>query len=138
MNKYFVNFETAMKMRSIRYNVPGRLWSMSKYEGGAELFEESAVKDWNTMFENAPGNEYMCTAPTLEEAQRWLRDVKGIHIMLDCIGAKNWKPTVQDMYGEKDYVIEGEESRMGFNGFDSYEIALDIAIKDVVNKLCEA
>jgi hypothetical protein len=134
----FVSFETAMKMRSLGYNVPGRLWSHVKYDDSNELFKDSAINDWNTMFKNVPGHEYMCTAPTLEEAQRWLRNVKGIHIMLDCIGAENWKPTVQEMYGAKDYVIEGTESRMGFNGFDSYEIALEVAINDVVNKLVEA
>ena len=134
----FVSFETAMKMRSLRYNVPGRLWIGPKYKEVQELLEDSTIKDWNTMFVNNPENEHMCTAPTLDEAQKWLRDVKGIHIMLDCIGAMNWKPTVQDMYRDNDYVLEGEESRMGFNGFDSYEIALETAINDVVNKLSEA
>lgn len=134
----FVSYELAMKLRFIGYNIPGRLYA--RFSETPDLFEDSAVKDWNTIFQKSTdsGTLKMCTAPTFDEVQRWLRNEKHIHIMLDCIGAKNWKPTVQDMYGDNDYVLEGKESRIGFNGFDSYEIALEVAINDIINKLVKA
>lgn len=47
-------------------------------------------------------------APTLDVAQRWLREFHKVHILIDCIAAKRWEITLQYFNGN-DIKIEDNE-----------------------------
>lgn len=66
--------------------------------------------------------------PTIQAVCRWLREEHFIHIMVDCLGRKNYLPTVQMTKSDVDKVINGNESKIGGNGFDTFEEAMETAI----------
>lgn len=66
---------------------------------------------------------------TQQMAMRWLREKHHIHIMIDCLGSSNYLPTIQITNSSKDIVVEGSESRIGGNGFDTYEEAVEHALQ---------
>lgn len=76
--------------------------------------------------------EVNCTAPTQQMAMRWLRENHHIHIMVDCLGSSNYLPTIQITNSSKDVTVEGSESRIGGNGFDTYEEAVESALQYVL------
>ena len=75
------------------------------------------------------------TIPTLQMAMKWLREVHNLHIMVDCIGAENYMPTIQFTRNGKDIEIKSKISKIGGNGFDSYEQAIDASIKYCLENL---
>lgn len=72
---------------------------------------------------------------TLQMAMKWLRKVHNLHIMVDCIGAENYIPTIQFTRNSKDIEIKSKISKIGGNGFDSNEQAIDAAIKYCLENL---
>ena len=78
--------------------------------------------------ENININQNRYSAPTLDVAQRWLREVKNIQIIASPLaGSKNWTPLIA-----KDFWLLHE----GISGialtpenFDTYEEALEAGIK---------
>lgn len=72
---------------------------------------------------------------TLQSAMKWLREAHNLNIMIDCVGSRNYIPTIQFMDNGKDITIEGKDSRIGGNGFDSYEDACEAAIKYCLKNL---
>ena len=77
----------------------------------------------------------LIAASTLQMATKWLRDVHNLHIMVDCIGAENYMPTIQFTRNAKDIEIKSKISKIGGNGFDSHEQAIDAAIKYCLENL---
>lgn len=75
------------------------------------------------------------SAPTLQMVMKWLREVHGFHIMVDCIGSENYMPTIQFIHTSKDIDIKSKTSKIGGNGFDSYEQACEEAIKYCLENL---
>lgn len=75
-------------------------------------------------------------APRYTEVVDWFRDMKNINIVVDFIGERNWLPTIQfvDLSVSEDIIVEGSETKIGGNGFDSFEKAVNAAIL----KACEA
>ena len=73
--------------------------------------------------------------PTLQMAMKWLRKVHNLHIMVDCIGAENYIPTIQFTRNGKDIEIKSKISKVGGNGFNSNEQAIDAAIKYCLENL---
>ena len=75
------------------------------------------------------------SAPTLQMTMKWLRNQHNLHIMVDCIGSKNYMPTIQFIYNSKDIKVESDKNKIGENGFDSFEEACEGAIKYCLENL---
>ena len=84
---------------------------------------------------NLDAEKSFFTIPPLQMAMKWLREEHSIHIKIDCIGAKNYIPTIQFIYSGKDIVVESNTSKIGGNGFDSNEEACEAAIKYCLENL---
>jgi len=107
----------------------------------AELLKEKGF-DWNCESnrfypepdydQESPDGVY---APTLQTAMKWLRNQHNLHIMVDCIGSKNYMPTVQFICNSKDIKVESDKNKIGGNGFDSFEEACESTIKYCLEKL---
>ena len=76
-----------------------------------------------------------CVCPTLQMAMKWLRKIHNLHIIVDCIGTENYMPTIQFTRNSKDIEIKSKTSKIGGNGFDSYEEACEAAIKYCLENL---
>ena len=98
------------------------------FQNGAEDYLESEHgEEWSRF------GYYL--APTIQMAMKWLRKVHKIHIMADCIGSENYISTIQFTHNSQDIMIEGKKSKIGGNGFDSYEEACEAAIKYCLENL---
>lgn len=80
-------------------------------------------------------NEICYQAPNLQMAMKWLRNQHNLHIMVDCIGSKNYIPTIQFICNSKDIKVESDENKICGNGFDSFEEACEAAIKYCLENL---
>jgi hypothetical protein len=65
-------------------------------------FRLLCLNTWNSKFVTP------ISAPTLQMAMKWLREVHNLHIMINCIGKVNYDPTIQRFDG-KDFEVEGVE-----------------------------
>ena len=89
-----------------------------------------------TNFNVAPVYMNQYSAPTLDVAQRWLREVKNIQIIASPLsGSKKWTPLIA-----KDFWLLHE----GISGialtpenFDTYELALEVGIKKALELILE-
>ena len=84
---------------------------------------------------NSDKDAKVWAAPTLWAVMKWLREVHNLHIMVDCIGAENYIPTIQFTRNSKDIEIKSKISKIGGNGFDSNEQAIDAAINYCLENL---
>lgn len=96
------------------------------------LMEKGYIGATNTYFGKDDINVKQIT---LQSAMKWLREVHNLHIMVDCIGAENYMPTIQFTRNSKDIEIKSKISKIGGNGFDSYEEACETAIKYCLENL---
>lgn len=80
-------------------------------------------------------SNYGVSAPTLEVAQRWLREIKNIEVTVEwCVVVKG----VIHSYNERtyEYHIEGQKFAFGDRcGYKTYEEAKEAAITEVLNIL---
>ena len=90
---------------------------------------------YDCSYDNSEKDTKVWAAPTLWVTMKWLREKHNIHIMIDCIGSKNYLPTAQYTNNSKDITIEGNESKIGGRGMDSYEEACETAIKYCLKNL---
>lgn len=111
----YVSYDTAKQLKEVGY----------PQNGHCHCFE-TRHRTW--FYNNDPHMKYTYDCPTLDEAARWLINKKALHIMVDCIGKKNWVSTVQNMDSFEDWKIEGDVSKVGGRGHDSYEIVMEKAI----------
>lgn len=101
-----------------------------------ELFISANLMLTNSELENKSYKHIVyCSAPTLQMAMKWLRNQHNLHIMVDCIGSKNYMPTIQFIRNSKDIKVESDENKIGGNGFDSFEEACESAIKYCLENL---
>jgi len=72
-----------------------------------------------------PDTHYMgkgnVLCPTIQAVCRWLREEHFIHIMVDCLGRKNYLPTIQMTNSDVDKVMS--------DSFDTFEEAMETAIE---------
>ena len=93
-------------------------WSLRNYP------EEP--RNWNSKYYN-----YDCSAPTLEVAQRWLREVKEIEVNVLCVYIDHIKKYSYTIFtNEYKHEIIDE-------GFDTYEEALETGIKKALELILE-
>lgn len=77
--------------------------------------------------ENWNQDDYLCSAPTLASAQKWLREEYGIHA--DAVPTSNrywrWKARITLLS-----YIEGKQSPKIVDVFTTYEVVLEAAINE--------
>lgn len=114
-NEDFVTYEQAVKLKELGFD-----WKCNhSYYGRRSkgLIEFCTYYDFN---KNGGPNE--CSAPTLSQAQKWLREVKGIHIEIKYTFNPQYEPWIGKL------VIIGDQPEpntiINTDTCDSYEEAL--------------
>lgn len=105
-----------------RRTTGGLSWAYWKPNELVKLLFDCGYKKYPESYE---GEEYYCY---LCLAQRWLREVHKVHILIDCIAAKRWEITLQYFNGN-DIKIEDNEF--------TYEQALEAGIKKCLTLILE-
>ena len=109
----YVSFETAKLLKEKGFDEP--CVYVYRHDGSEDIWD-------------ADKEVIACQKPTLQMAMKWLRDVHNFHIMIDCIGAENYMPTIQFTRNGKDIVVKSKISKLGGNGFDTCEQACEASI----------
>jgi hypothetical protein len=113
MNTPRVSREQAEMLKKVGYDVP----CTHCYLNGNDRMPEWVPKDYNR-YDNA------CSAPTLDEAARWLREVKGWHVMVLMDTDRKWGLYVMTT----EYMLnEGK--------FDTHDLALSAGIDLILKKV---
>lgn len=118
-----VGFYSKYKIASIEHDMG--------WDGGM-IIEEN----YNNAF-IANNYDVLCSAPTLSQVQKWLRDVKRIHIVIDAVHRMNCDGTYTIFYP---YTIKDWEGRILNNfglGYECYESSLEDAIDKALELLKE-
>ena len=98
----YVTYDQAIKLKELGfnwecyqyYNKDKKVWSWT-----AEGYGDDC-RDWNDNIHATLG-EAECSAPTLSQAQKWLREVKKITILIDALSTKKqfyWKLYDNDLH----------------------------------------
>lgn len=74
----YVSLETALLLKKAGFNVPVRTFYNPKYKG-KKVSDGTALINYNADPED---NSILCSAPTVQMARKWLREVHGLFINL--------------------------------------------------------
>ena len=111
---------------SLYYYVP-----VNEDKAEVSFYEEIPFANWNNA--NDADNEYV-SAPTLELVKKWLRDTKGIDIVVKPFSSNSTK----DVGWNRAYMVEYYLDNGSFDGYsdayESYDAALEYAIEDVLKR----
>lgn len=128
-NETYVSLEMAKRLAKCGFNWPVRGF----YDWKGSLCTKCPVEaNYNIDYNGA---DPWYSAPTIEVVNKWLRDEKRYHIMIDCHGTKNWLPTVQHMVSAKDYELH--PTGYEFEGYESYDDAMEASINKALDVVCE-
>ena len=144
MKEEYVTYEQAVKLKELGFDLEVNHY----YDDEKDLVESLA--DYNNEdsyhssetayddFNHGYCDEVFCSAPTLSQAQAWLRD-KGIHIALNPYSIS------PDRYDGDNYfwsfelyqVPTGGWLKVNGGGFDTYELALSAGIDKALELLTD-
>lgn len=96
-NEDFVSYDLAMRLKQEGFNYPTLYGYSQKMRiepdvsfGNIKEVHSKSPKNYNDNRKGLANGVEFCSAPTLAQAQKWLREVKGIHIAVignyDCGG----------------------------------------------------
>ena len=126
MEKEFVPYELALKMKQIGFDEPCfGYWKMSDW-----LIEEKTRTDGYTHADQ------LCSAPTFSQVFRWFREKYNLFgkIYIVNFGADEYSFDVYDLYEEKTKYDNFIGSGTSYSGtFDSYEEAELACITALIN-----
>ena len=121
----YVSFEVAKLLKEKGFDEPCQFLYFSKYKQEGDF-----VGNFNTR-KNSEINEASYSAPTLQMAMKWLREVHNLHCNVDYDYVLGWycqitslTETVEDRYKEMKYYHPDKD-----NGFSSPEEACESAIR---------
>lgn len=144
----FVSFEQAKRLKKVGFD-----WNCNHYIDERGKISENTKDDFfcscyenlndaNFALHDKSGNllDY-CSAPTLAQVCKWLREKHNIHIQIESVIGKRWtydvvdiKP-IQDISGE--YISRMPE-RVGYPVINTYEqaqsVGIDVALGMLENK----
>ena len=122
----FVSFEIAKLLKEKGFDEPCQFFyfSISKYKQEGVFIGNFHARKNNEI------NEASCSAPTLQMAMKWLREVHNLHIDVDP-SEGNWNPTVLELENWACAVKFGDNIPIQ----DSYEEACEAAIKYCLKNL---
>jgi len=127
----YVSFELAKLLKEKGFDVPCEYF----YVDGKLVMSQGFDCNWNGGESLYTDYKNECSAPTIQMVMKWLRVQHNLHIMVDCIGSENYMPTIQFTCNSKDIMVESNKSKIGGNGFDSFEDACESAIKYCLDNL---
>ena len=118
----YVSFEQAKALKTLGfdwecyqfYNGDKKLWSYTSIGYGDDC------RNWNDEYNAAIGGSE-CSAPTLAQAAKWLREVKQI-IIIPCVMYK------EGVMKYDFYIVDEPIDLLDSKGFDTYEEALSAGI----------
>ena len=127
----YVSFKQAVKLKDLGFN-----WEVVK---GYSHFPGEKVKTLNAQEENVNAICKWCfAAPTLAQAQKWLREVKELDIdimLFRDIDAREEPPKIKRYYNCE--IAYSEDSEDLYEDFDSYEQALSAGIDKAIQIIKE-
>ena len=122
----FVTYEQAVRLKELGFD-----WECNHYCGLDESLHEETFS-YLTNYIHINESPYLISAPTLSQAQKWLREVKGIHIEIKYTSNPQYEPWVGKI------VILGDQPELNAiintDTCDTYEEALSEGI-DMVLKI---
>ena len=125
----YVSFEVAKLLKDKGFDCPCEVW-YSEYTSQffrGEKYTIIEFDDHNRFNENY---KFLCYAPTLQMAMKWLRETFEIHCQIDCpIAASNW------MYGIRDLNKDEWVTLRNMGDYDTYEEACEAGIRYVLENL---
>lgn len=114
MNEDYVSFEVAKLLKEKEFDWGCRAY----YAPNSEVLTHSLDVS-NTC------NVDVYAAPPLHMAQKWFREAKGIHIVIDFKSKDSWYYIIYDL-GENEFIEQSEEY------FNTYEGALQAGILETL------
>ena len=122
----YVSFETSKLLKEKGFDEPCQFLYFSKYKQEGDFIGNFNAK------KNSEINEASYSAPTLQMAMKWLREVHYYNIEIDTLGMMelntlSWRSAVYYLVNENECYCE--------HGFDSYEEACEAAIKYCLENL---
>ena len=136
----YVSFETAKLLKEKGFDCACKVWyaEYTSVWGGDPSGDRKYINiqfDDKNMFDDS--YKFLCYAPTLQMAMKWLRKVHNLHCHSDYDYVMGWycqitslKETVEYDYEEMKHYHPEED-----NGFSSPEEACEAAIKYCLEKL---
>ena len=130
-NKDYCDYETCVALKELGYNQYTYLRSYAG-KGGVRLwdfdgepnYKEGELIALSDMYDiPRDGNEV--AAPSFYEAQKWLREVKKLHITIHSQSQESWQYRITKPHQKLEDGLHGED-------FSSYEDALNHAIKECI------
>lgn len=130
MNKEdYVSFEVAKLLKEAGFDVP----TSTHYSNRGDVWQSSAPEDYND-----DKSCKACSRPTQALAARWLREVYGIHVMInpyyDCSVDADGEIVDKRMYWGYMiiYAATGNLAEDNDERFDNYEQALEAGLRKVI------
>ena len=129
----YVNFETAKLLKEKGFNEGCRQY----WYRGNLVFSRSEI--WNRELDNYEDEGW--TAPTLQMAMKWLRDVQGLNIYALGVWKDvevqycDWEPVVVGYNWFVESLMDDTYSKMSIEQFLTYEQACEAAIKYCLENL---
>ena len=136
--KDYCDYDTCVALKELGYKVPTSAYYMPKnsqlifvinqFRGGAAM---DCFYSNNSLHKECMASDFI-DAPTMWEAQKWLREEKGIHIEMDRMGYSTG-------YGWQVSIVEMEYNlcKSVIHNNNSYEEALSEGIKEAIKILKE-
>ena len=131
-DKDFCDYETSDMLRRLGYRTtsiafyPSQNYIVDGIDDNGELYEIECEKG-KLMYYSSTVNKTKIKdkieAPLLYEAQKWLREVQNIIVLVQYLMAEN---------GDWQYIVNSKRSRVLYH---SYEEALANGVKDAVSRL---
>jgi hypothetical protein len=127
----YVSLETAKLLKEVGFD-----WGVQSFYIPGALRKLQFIECGCTYFEDCNRKADLYSAPTLNVAQRWLREVKNIQIIASPLsGSKKWTPLIA-----KDFWLLHEDVggiALTPENFDTYELALEAGIQKCLTMLTE-
>ena len=132
----YVSFEVAKLLKKAGFDWrTNKFYSVSDSDNSYVFNDNEFTVDWNNNDSvnsiHAQTNETYYSTPTLEVAQRWLREVKEIEVNTLCVYINNVKKYSYSVFEGK-YNNERIEE-----GFDTFEEAQEAGIKKALDIILE-
>ncbi len=129
----YVSFETAQLLKQKGFAVPVRTFYNPKYKGG-KVSHNTANINYNA---DPHDGSALCSAPTLQMACKWLRNV---HNIIISISVEIYESCDDDTEVGFSFAIQKKKTPdvydyIHYEGFDTHEEATEAAIKYCLTEL---
>lgn len=132
----FVTYDQALRLRELGFDWDcGYYYNECNQKFMPNTNDSYGQLNTNDLLDNINRIWNCISAPTLSQAQKWLREVKRIHIVIDAVHRMNCDGTYAIFYP---YTIKDWEGKILNNfglGYECYESSLEEAIDEALELL---